>query len=62
METFIYSDLKKASLKKDESKIPSLGPYAAALSYVIRHANKTRIQKYPYLRNQYTDLLVYRGI
>jgi hypothetical protein len=45
METFIYSELKKASLNKDESRIPTLGPYAATLSYVIRNANVSRIKK-----------------
>jgi hypothetical protein len=35
METFIYSELKKASLKKDDTRIPTLGPYAAALSYIV---------------------------
>ena len=43
METFIYGDLKRASLNKDQTRIPTLGPYAAALSYIIRNANKTRI-------------------
>jgi hypothetical protein len=35
METFIYSELKQASLSKDDSRIPTLGPYAAALSYIV---------------------------
>jgi hypothetical protein len=39
METFIYSELKKASILKDESRIPTLGPYAAALSFIIGNAN-----------------------
>jgi len=45
METFIYSELKQASLKKDESRIPTLGPYAAALNYIIENAHKNRLQK-----------------
>ena len=28
METFIYGDMKKASLNKDITKIKTLGPYA----------------------------------
>ncbi len=40
METFIYSELKIASLRKDESRIPTLGPYAAALSFILENANK----------------------
>ena len=39
METFIYSELKKASILKDESRIPTLGPYAAALNYILATAN-----------------------
>ena len=35
METFIYKDLKKASLQKDITKVPTLGPYAFALSRII---------------------------
>lgn len=34
METFIYNDLKKASLKKDISKLETLGPYAYVLSII----------------------------
>ena len=34
METFIYKDLKKASLEKDYSKVLTLGPYAALLSKI----------------------------
>ena len=44
METFIFNDMKKASLNKDETKIPTLGPYAAALSYIIGHANRKRLK------------------
>jgi len=36
METFIYRDLKKASLQKDGSKINTLGVYANALSEIIQ--------------------------
>ena len=39
METFIYSELKKASLRKDESRIPTLGPYAAELSFILENAS-----------------------
>ena len=43
METFLYSELKRASLQKDETRIPSLGPYAAALSFIIGNAHKSRL-------------------
>jgi hypothetical protein len=32
METFIYKDLKKASLEKDINKVITLGPYARAIT------------------------------
>ena len=50
METFIYQDLKRCSLKKDESRIHSLGPYAAALSFIIGNANKGRMSRNPDFR------------
>ena len=62
METFIYSELKKASIFKDESRIPTLGPYAAALSFVIGNANKSRLKNDPIFRARYQDLTVYRGL
>ena len=62
METFIYTDLKHASLNKDESKIPTLGPYAAALSFIVRNAHKSRVNRNPDLRRKYKNLIVYRGI
>ena len=62
METFIYQDLKKCSLKKDESRIHSLGPYAAALSYIIGNANRGRMKRNPDFRSKYSNFVVYRGI
>ncbi len=35
METFIYGDLKKASLKRDYTRVKTLGPYARALGEII---------------------------
>ena len=35
METFIYSDLKKASLNKDIDKVKTLGPYAFVLQHIL---------------------------
>ena len=37
-ETFLYKDLKKASIEKDQSKIMTLGPYALALGYILTKA------------------------
>jgi len=41
-ETFLYKDLKKASRKKDESKIITLGPYALALSLILLKARPSQ--------------------
>ena len=38
METFIFKDLKKASLEKDFTKVLTLGPYAIALAKIISNA------------------------
>jgi hypothetical protein len=35
METFIYKDLKKASLEKDITKIKTLGPYALVMAVIL---------------------------
>ena len=42
MESFIYPELNRASREKDETKIKFYGPFAAALSYIIYHANMNR--------------------
>lgn len=39
MENFLYTALNKACREKDKSLIQYFGPYAAALSYIIYHAN-----------------------
>jgi hypothetical protein len=44
METFLYKELKRSSLEKDETRIPSLGPYAAALSFILENAHKSRLK------------------
>ena len=35
METFIYKDLKKASLNKDITKVKTLGPYACVMATIL---------------------------
>ena len=40
MESFICSELNRASRNKDETKIQYYGPYAAALSQIIYSANQ----------------------
>ena len=60
METFLYKDLKKSSLEKDETKIATLGPYAAALSFILSNAHKNRIKASKV--NKYKNIKVYRGM
>ena len=62
MQTFLFSELKRASFEKDESRIPSLGPYAAALSFIICNAHKSRLNASKENRKKYSNLTVYRGI
>ena len=38
METFIYKDLKKASLEKDITKVKTLGPYASVMGRIINNS------------------------
>ena len=42
MESFIYSEMNKASRSKDLSKIDNYGPYAAALGYIIHCGNNDK--------------------
>ena len=35
METFIYGDMKKASLNKDITKVKTLGPYASVIGEIL---------------------------
>ena len=62
METFLYKELKRASLQKDQSRIPSLGPYSAALSFIIANANKSRLNASKLNRLNYKNIKVYRGM
>jgi len=62
METFLYKELKRASLQKDETRIPSLGPYSAALSFIISSANKSRLKASKLLKQNYKNIKVYRGM
>ena len=57
METFIYSDLNRASREKDITKIKYYGAFAAALSYIIDFANMKRKEF-----KIYGDSTLYRGI
>ena len=62
METFIYGDLKKASLNKDISKVKTLGPYAFVLSKIISNSFEKRLRNNEQLFNKYTKSILYWGI
>lgn len=55
MESFVYSEMNKASRNKDPSKIELYGPMASALSFIIHAGNKktTDLQE---------KFVVYRGL
>ena len=55
METFIFSEINKASRNKDKEKIRYYGPFASALSFIIHCGNK----KYFKLGKEFK---VYRGL
>ena len=44
METFIYKDLKKASLNKDISKVKTLGPFAYAMTRILDYSLVRRLK------------------
>ena len=44
METFIFSEINRASRTKDASKIKFYGAFAAALGYII-HCGNNRVAK-----------------
>ncbi len=35
METFLYTEINRASRDKDKSKISTLGPYSFVLSWIV---------------------------
>ena len=44
METFIYGDMKKASLNKDISKVKTLGPYSFAIAAIISNSFEKKLR------------------
>ena len=61
METFIYKDLKKASLEKDISKVLTLGPYAYAISEIIHKGMYKKKKNNKLFLDKYLKP-IYRGI
>ena len=44
MESFIFTELNKASRNKDATKIKYFGAFAAALSYIVHCGNDNEIE------------------
>ena len=55
MESFVFSEMNRASRMKDKSKIKFYGPFAAALGFIIHQGNK----KQTALNNK---IILYRGL
>jgi len=53
LETFLYKDLKDASINKNKTKIMTLGPYALVLSYILSKTDYTKESE---------KIFVYRGM
>ncbi len=62
METFIYKDLKKASLNKVITKVKTLGPYSYALSMILELSFIKKIENDLELLKKYLNKPVFRGI
>lgn len=45
MESFIFSELNRASRTKDESKIEFFGAFASALGFIIHCGNFNNVSK-----------------
>ena len=44
METFIYGDLKKASLNKEITKVKTLGPYAFVMKIILNWSLEKKLE------------------
>ena len=62
METFIYGDLKKASLNKDINKIKTLGPYARVMGEILEESLKDKLMEDVKFTIKYVGKPVFRGI
>ncbi len=62
METFIYKDLKKASLQKDITKVKTLGPYAYAMTQILRESLAKKLENDKELARKYLSKPLFRGI
>jgi hypothetical protein len=62
METFIYKDMKKASLQKDITKVKTLGPYAFVISKILEKSMYKKLVNDNELFEKYRDKPLFRGI
>ena len=62
MDSLIYRELNLASRSKDNTKIETYGPYAAALNFIISASNKKRMKDDKIFRIKHTKFNVYRGV
>ena len=53
MESFVFSEMNKASRMKDKSKIKFYGAFASALGFIVHCGNRCNSRK---------DMIVYRGL
>ena len=62
METFIYHDLKKASLNKDISKVKTLGPYAYSITFILNRSLTMKLINDKQFSKKYLERPLYRGL
>ena len=55
MESFVYTEMNKASRQKDVSMIRYYGPFASALGFIVHSGNKRQLE----VKNKFK---VYRGL
>ena len=57
MQSFIFSEMNKASRNKDKTKIEFYGPLASAIGYIIHKGNKDQTEL-----AHTTKFVTYRGL
>ena len=62
METFIQSDLKKASLNKDIKKVTALGPYAAVIARIINQSLEKKLKNDKLFKDKYLKKPLFKGL
>ena len=62
METFIYKDLKLASLNKNIKKVKTLGPYAFVMGRILNNSMVEKLENDKKLSDKYLNKPLFRGI